>query len=589
MKQFFKITFASMLGFIIGSIVLIFLLAGIIGGLAAGFSNEPKETSIEDNSVLHLKINYQIPDRTNKGEFNFAALGMGDAPKAFGLNEILSNIKKAAKDDHIKGIMLELDLSPNSYATLEEIRKELIDFKKSKKFIIAYAEMMDEHGYYLASTADRIYVNPSGELLLNGFASQVVYLKGAFDKLGLEPQLIRHGKYKSAGEPLISEHMSNENRKQIESYMGSLFHQFVNNIAKDRKKTSAEVEDIINKLAIREPMDAVKLGMIDSLKYEDQILDELRGRLGLKTDAKVSLVGLGKYKNTNNDVSTADDKIAVVFCTGDIVSGKSADGTMGSETICETIKKVRNDDKYKALVLRINSPGGSALASDIIWREIVLTKKVKPVIVSMGEVAASGGYFIAAPADVIVAQPNTITGSIGVFGLLINAQKLIHDKLGINVETVKFGEFANLGSPEKPLNNSEKEIIQHAIDKIYNDFIGRVAEGRNLSIAQVDSIAQGRVWSGKEAKEIGLVDEFGGLDKAIEIAAKKSKTTDYRIVNLPEQKDPFKELINSLSENASVYFMKKELGENYRWFTEIKEAARFQGIQARMDYNLKID
>jgi protease-4 len=589
MKQFFKITFASMLGFIIGSIVLIFLLAGIIGGLAAGFSNEPKETSIEDNSVLHLKINYQIPDRTNKGEFNFAALGMGDAPKAFGLNEILSNIKKAGKDDHIKGIMLELDLSPNSYATLEEIRKELIDFKKSKKFIIAYAEMMDEHGYYLASTADRIYVNPSGELLLNGFASQVVYLKGAFDKLGLEPQLIRHGKYKSAGEPLISEHMSNENRKQIESYMGSLFHQFVNNIAKDRKKTSAEVEDIINKLAIREPMDAVKLGMIDSLKYEDQILDELRGRLGLKTDAKVSLVGLGKYKNTNNDVSTADDKIAVVYCTGDIVSGKSADGTMGSETICETIKKVRNDDKYKALVLRINSPGGSALASDIIWREIVLTKKVKPVIVSMGEVAASGGYFIAAPADVIVAQPNTITGSIGVFGLLINAQKLIHDKLGINVETVKFGEFANLGSPEKPLNNSEKEIIQHAIDKIYNDFIGRVAEGRNLSIAQVDSIAQGRVWSGKEAKEIGLVDEFGGLDKAIEIAAKKSKTTDYRIVNLPEQKDPFKELINSLSENASVYFMKKELGENYRWFTEIKEAARFQGIQARMDYNLKID
>jgi protease-4 len=454
---------------------------------------------------------------------------------------------------------------------------------------VAYAEMMDEHGYYLASTADKIYINPSGELLLNGMSSQVIYLKGAFDKLGLEPQLIKHGKYKSAGEPLIAEHMSNENRKQIESYMGSLYHHFVANIAKDRKKTEAEVENIINKLAIREPMDAVKLGMIDSVKYEDQLFDELKGKLGLKADDKLSLVGLGKYKNTKNDISTADEKIAVIYCEGDIVSGKSSDGSMGSETICEAIKKVRTDKKYKALVLRINSPGGSALASDVIWREIVLTKKEKPVVVSMGNVAASGGYFIAAPADVIVAQPNTITGSIGVFGLLINAQKLIKDKLGINVETVKFGEFADLGSPDRPLNNSEKEIIQHAIDKIYNDFVARVAEGRKMTAAQVDSIAQGRVWSGKEAKEIGLVDEFGGLETAIKIAAKRAKIEDYRIVNLPEQKDPFQEILSNLKDNASVYLMKKELGENYIWLKQIQGAAKMQGIQARMDYNLKID
>ncbi|MFY8020319.1 MAG: signal peptide peptidase SppA, partial [Bacteroidia bacterium] len=578
-----------MLGFIIGSIVLVFLLAGMIGALASGFSQEPTEVTVEDNSVLKIRINYEIPDRTNKNGLDFSAFAMDGAPKAIGLNDILSNIKKAAKDDKIKGILLELDLTNNSYATLEEIRKELIEFKKSKKFILAYAEMMDEHGYYLAATADKIYINPSGELLLNGFASQVVYLKGAFDKLGLEPQLIRHGKYKSAGEPLISEHMSNENRKQIESYMGSLYHHFVENIAKDRKKSATEVEDIINKLAIREPMDAVKLGMIDSLKYEDQIEEELKSRLGLKSDDKLSMVGLAKYKNTKTDISTADEKIAVIYCTGDIVSGKSTDGSMGSETICEAIKKVRNDKKFKALVLRINSPGGSALASDVIWREIVLTKKEKPVVVSMGEVAASGGYFIAAPADVIVAQPNTITGSIGVFGLLMNAQKLVRDKLGINVETVKFGEFADLGSPERPLNNSEKEIIQHAIDKIYNDFVGRVAEGRKMTAAQVDSIAQGRVWSGKEAKSIGLVDEFGGLDKAIEIAAKKAKTSDYRIVNLPEQKDPFQEILTNLKDNASVYLMEKELGENYRWLRQIQGAAKMQGIQARMDFNLKVD
>jgi protease-4 len=336
-------------------------------------------------------------------------------------------------------------------------------------------------------------------------------------------------------------------------------------------------------------MDAVKLGMIDSLKYEDQVFDELKSRLGLKTDDKLSLVGLGKYKNTKNDISTADEKIAVIYCEGDIVSGKSSDGSMGSETICEAIKKVRNDKKYKALVLRINSPGGSALASDVIWREIVLTKKEKPVVVSMGNVAASGGYFIAAPADVIVAQPNTITGSIGVFGLLINAQKLINEKMGINVETVKFGEFADLGSPDRPLNNSEREIIQHAIDKIYNDFVGRVAEGRKMTAAQVDSIAQGRVWSGKEAKEIGLVDEFGGLETAIKIAAKRAKIEEYRIVNLPEQKDPFQEILTNLKDNASVYFMKKELGENYTWLKQIQGAAKMQGIQARMDYNLKID
>ncbi|GAB1448183.1 signal peptide peptidase SppA [Bacteroidota bacterium] len=578
-----------MLGFVIGSIVLIFFLAGLIGGIAAGFSEEPQEIKLDANSVLHLKINYEVPERTDKNSFNLGALGLPEGPRAFGLNDILSNIKKAAEDEQIKGILLEVDMSVNSYAVLEEIRNQLIEFKKSKKFIIAYTEMTDEHGYYLASIADKFYLNPSGDLLLNGFASQVVYLKGALEKLGLEPQLIRHGKYKAAGEPLIAKSMSAENRSQIESYMGSLYHHFTANVAKARKKSAKEVEDIINTLQIREGGDAVKLGMIDGLKYADEVEAEVKRKAGIGEKDKLNLVSLGKYKYANAKVSTSENKIAVIYCTGDIVGGKSADGTMGSETICEGIRKVREDNNFKALVLRISSPGGSALASDIIWREIVLTKKVKPVVVSMGDVAASGGYFIAAPADVIVAQPNTITGSIGVFGLLMNARELIENKLGLKVETVKFGEFADLGMPDRALSTSEREIIQHTIDKIYNDFIKRVADGRKLTVEQVDSIAQGRVWSGLDAKKIGLVDEFGGLDRAIDIAVAKAKLEDFRVVNLPEQKDPLQEIISSLSGGAQSWFMKRQLGHNYHWIQEIQEITRYQGIQARMDYNLRIE
>jgi protease-4 len=289
-----------------------------------------------------------------------------------------------------------------------------------------------------------------------------------------------------------------------------------------------------------------------------------------------------------NNASISDNKIAVLYCVGEIVGGQGDDETMGSDRIAEAIKKIREDDSYKALVLRINSPGGSALASDIMWREIVLCKKKKPVVVSMGNVAASGGYYIAAPADVIVAQPNTITGSIGVFGMLINAQELLNNKLGIKIETVKFGEFSDLGSPDRPLNEAERKVIQNAVDRVYADFINRVAEGRKMTEAQVDSIAQGRVWSGADAKKIGLVDELGGLDEAIAIAAKKAKLNEYRTVELPNLKDPFEEIFSSLSNQASIYFMKKELGQNYIQYQEVKKAIQYQGIQTRMPFEVKI-
>jgi protease-4 len=587
MKQFFKFMFASILGVIIGSFLLVFILVGIISALAGGSSKQ--EFTLNEKSVFELDINYSIPERTLNNPFEGLNLGGFSNPKSIGLQDILSNIEKASENENVKGILLKAEVSQNSYATLEEIRNALIKFKKSGKFIYAYGEYMDEHAYYVASVSDKIFLNPAGELLLNGFSQQVVYLKGMFEKIGVEPQLIRHGKYKSAGEPFIADKMSNENRQQIEAYMGNLYSHFVVQIAKSRKINEADFRSIVNELKVRNATDAVNLKVIDGLKYRDEVEALIKTKLALEEKTKISFVNLGKMNKVKGNTSISDNKIAVVYCVGDIMSGTGDDETIGSDRIAETIKKVREDDTYKALVLRINSPGGSALASDVIWREITLCKKVKPVIVSMGAVAASGGYYIAAPADVIVAEPNTITGSIGVFGMLINAKELLNNKLGVKIETVKFGEFSDLGSPDRPLTGAERQVVQNAIDRVYADFVKRVAEGRKLTEAQVDSIAQGRVWSGIEAKKIGLVDEFGGLDRAIDIAVKKAKLSEHRVVSLPELKDPLEEVFKTMSGEASAYFMKQELGSNYQHYLEAKKALQYQGIQVRMPFTVDVE
>ncbi|MCF8427703.1 MAG: signal peptide peptidase SppA [Bacteroidia bacterium] len=589
MKQFFKFLFASFFGFLLGGLILVFILIGIIGGIASGGGGDEKTSELKDKSILQLNLNYIIPERTQNNPFEMFSIPGLDKGKALGLNDVLANIKKASENENIAGIYLGADVSPNSYATLEEIRNALIEFKKSGKFIISYAEIMDEHSYYVASVSDKIYLNPSGELLLNGFSQQVFYIKGMLDKIGLEPQLIRHGKYKAAGEPLIADKMSEANRKQIESYMGSLYHTFLKNLALSRKIELANMTSIVNELKVQSGKDAVKLKLVDGLKYQDEVEAELKGKMGTEDKKKLPLIGMAKFRKVSGNTSTSDNKIAVVYCVGDIVGGEGDDQTMGSDRIAATIKKVREDDSYKALVLRINSPGGSALASDVIWREVVLCKAKKPVVVSMGSVAASGGYYIAAPADAIVAEPNTITGSIGVFGLLMNAKELLNNKLGIKIETVKFGEFSDLGSPDRPLNEAERKVIQNAIDRVYADFVQRVAEGRKLTEAQVDSIAQGRVWSGEDAKSIGLVDELGGLDKAIAIAVKKADLSEYRTVSLPDLKDPFEEIFSSLSDQASAYFMNRELGVHFYEYEQVKKAIQYQGIQVRMPFTVDVE
>lgn len=588
MKQFFKFMFASMLGFIISGVVLFFILVGAIAGLAS--KGEQKETKAESNSILKLNLNYNIPERSSDNMFKNFDFANFESKTEIGLDDILKIIQKAAADDNIKGIYLEMGISMGSFATLEEIRNELIAFKKSKKFIVAYGELVDQKSYYLSSVADKIYINPAGELILNGLSSSVPYLKNMFDKIGVNPELIKHGKFKSAGEPLVSDKMSDANREQISSYMGSLYHTMTGNIAKARKKTVEEVEAVFNQLQIQNPSDATTLGMADGLKYDDEVEAELKKLTGLAETDDVKYISLGKYKNTPNpNISVSNDKIAVIYCNGDIVSGESSDESMGSETIAKAIKKARLDDSYKAIVLRINSPGGSAMASDIIWREVILAKKAKPVIVSMGAVAASGGYYIAAPADVIVAQPNTITGSIGVFGLMINAKELLNNKMGIKFETVKFGEFADLGAVDRPLTDAERTIIQRGVDKIYDDFISKVAQGRKLTKEQVDSIAQGRVWAANDAKKIGLVDELGGLDKAIEIAKKKAKLTDARTVNFPEMKNPFENFFKEMADETSLYFTKRSLSpEEFKLYNDIHKMMRVQGIQARMAFDVNV-
>jgi protease-4 len=586
MKQFFKFMFASMLGFVISGVILIFVLVGAIAGLAS--KGNKQEVNVETNSILKLNLNYAIPERTSNNSFKNFNFQTFESRNDLGLDDVLKNIKKAAADDNVKGIYLELGINMNSFATLEEIRNELIAFKKSEKFVVAYGELADQKSYYLCSIADKVYLNPAGELVLNGLSNSVMYLKNMFEKIGVNPELIRHGKFKSAGEPLIADKMSDANREQISSYLGSLYHTMVNGIATARKKQESEVENIINQLLIQHPEDAVKLGMVDGLKYDDEMETELKKLMG--NDENLKFETLEKYSNTPNiNVSTSEDKIAIIYCDGEIVSGESGDDNMGSETIAKAIKKVRLDDHYKAIVLRINSPGGSAMASDVIWREVVLAKKAKPVIVSMGSVAASGGYYIAAPADVIVAEPNTITGSIGVFGLMINAKELLNNKLGINVETVKFGEYADLGSIDRPLTSAERAIIQRGVDRIYDDFITKVAEGRKLNKEQVDSIAQGRVWAAIDAKKIGLVDEFGGLDKAIAIAKTKAKITDCRIINLPEMKDPIETLISDMSGQASMFLTKRSLtAEQFKLYTDFEKIMHYRGIQARMSFNVNV-
>ena len=588
MKDFFKFVFASMIGFILSFFVVFLLLIALITAMVSSAGNDGKVT-IASNSVLHVSLDYPIKERTDKNPFADLSLFGLESKKTLGLNEILANIEEAKSDDRIKGIYLDVSSLSSGMATIEEVRGALIDFKKSGKFIIAYSEVYTQGAYYLATVADKIYLNPEGMIDFRGLSSEIMFFKGALEKLDIEAQIIKVGTYKSAVEPFILDKMSEPNKQQVTSFLGSMYDHILSEISKSRKISKESLFSMADSAKIRDPKDALSFKMVDGLKYKDEVLDELKKLT--KTDQKkdIKSVSLEEYTaNEDAKEESSKNRIAVIYANGEIMSGEGDDETIGSERISRAIRKARTDDKVKAIVLRINSPGGSALASDVIWRETVLAKKSKPVIVSMGDLAASGGYYIACAADSIFAQPNTITGSIGVFGIIPNMQKFFNNKLGITFDGVKTGQFADLGSISRPLTDGEKMIIQLEVNKTYDTFTKKVADGRKKSQTYINSIGQGRVWSGTEALKIGLVDRLGSIDDAIASAAKKAKIKDFKIVDYPSQVDPISALFDKSGDKVKSYFVKRELGDNFMYYEQMKSALNLSGVQARIPYTIQI-
>ncbi len=588
MKEFFKFVFASMVGFVLSFVVLLLLFIVMVTALISSAGKESK-ADVSANSVLHFLVEHPILERTNKNPFDQVDLLSLDTKKQLGLNDILASIKKAKSDDHIKGIYLDLSSLQGGLATIEEIRNALLDFKKSGKFILAYSEVYSQGGYYLASVADKIYLNPEGIIDFRGFSSEIAFFKGTLDKLDIEAQVIKVGTFKSAVEPFILDRMSDPNRKQVTAFLGSMYDHFLQGISSARRIPRDSLEQIAGNALVRTANDAVRFRLADGLRYKDEVLAELKSRSGIQSDRKVKSVGLAEYAPTSEEKSSsASGRVAVVYANGEIISGEGDDETIGSDRISRAIRMAREDKKVKAVVLRVNSPGGSALASDVIWREVVLTKKVKPIMVSMGDVAASGGYYIACAADSIFAQPNTITGSIGVFGIIPNMKNFFNNKLGITFDGVKTGKFADLGTVNRPLTEEERLIIQSEVNKIYSSFTSKVAQGRKRSQAYIDSIGQGRVWSGIEARSNGLVDRLGNLDDAIRAAAGKAGLDEYKIVEYPAMKDPFQGLFDQSTDKIKAYFTRQELGESYQYYQQVKSALRSTGIQARLPYSISI-
>jgi protease-4 len=579
---------AVIVGLFVFSIVAMLIFFGIIGLVA---SSSEKEVTLEKNSILHLDLNGRtLVERTSDEDLVFGSfLDPFGGENTAGLVNLKKAIEEAKTNENVKGIYLNAGLFGAGQAGLLELREALIDFKTSGKFIVAYDEAYSEGGYFLASVADEIYLNPLGGIDFNGFSSEGIFLKGFFEKVGIKPEVFRVGEFKSAVEPFILDKMSPENRLQTQYFLDDINNHALELIAKSRGIAQDSLVRINHQMLVRKPKDAVTYKLATALKYEDEVHSILKEKLGLKEDDQISTInatdlgGMAKSQNI-----TSSNRIAVILAEGEIVDG-NAEGVISSEKFAKEIRKARKDENIKAIVLRVNSPGGSILASEVIWREMSEAKKVKPVIVSMGEVAASGGYYIAAPADTIVAQPNTITGSIGIFGILFNVQELVNDKLGVTTDVVSTGELSDFGNMARPLTEVERTIIQSSVEDGYETFISRVAEGRGMHPDSVRKVASGRVWTGTQAKARGLVDVLGGLDTAIGIAAAKIKAgEDYRVVYYPEKKPWFEELMVSFSDQVQVRILQTQLGDQYPLYQKIQRLKNYQGVQVRMPQEIVI-
>jgi protease-4 len=476
-------------------------------------------------------------------------------------------------------------------ASVEEIRSALKDFKTSGKFVYAYGEYLTQKAYYLTTIADSLILNPQGSVDFRGLGGERTFYKKGLEKLGVEMQIVRHGKFKAAVEPYLLDKMSPENRLQTETYLKSIWNELLMDISESRKMGLDELNDIADMVASFRKADFAKQkNLVDRLKYEDQVIDDLKKLTGTSERKDISLVDIFKYIKVpaiREQKGMPRNKIAVIYASGAIDASISGDG-IKSEDLSKTIREARRDSSIKAIVLRINSPGGSAYGSDVIWREVKLASETKPVIASMGDVAASGGYYIACAADTIMADRTTITGSIGIFGMIPNMEKLLADKLGITQDVVTTNEHSDMISVTRPMSAFERDLMQQTIEEGYDTFISRVADGRKMEKTAVDEIGQGRVWAAPNAKEIKLIDAYGGLTDAIELARKMANLDNFRIVNLPKLKDPFEELMKEISGSAKAMFMKDELGEGYKYYEELRGLISQRGILARMPYDIDI-
>ena len=589
MKQFFGAFFGSLIGLLLATVLgFVILIAVIKGSIDSAVQGNDDVTSSKSASVIKIRLSGNINEREIEDPFEeLRKMNKYSNEEGSVLNTFQKKLNLAKNDEKVKGIFLEVQGLNAGFASVKEVRDLLLDFKKSGKFIYSYAEFYGQKDYYVASVSDKIFLNPQGAVDFKGLSMNLMFYKKTFEKLGIDVQIFRHGRFKSAIEPFMLDKMSQANRQQSESFLNSIWNTLLSGISQSRGITVEELQAMANELAINSPEDAKKMKLVDELSYQDEVMLALKTKTGKKEKEKLDMVELSKYKGSEK-AKTTKEKIAVIYANGGISGGEGDDEEIGSDRIAKAIRIARMDENVKAIVFRVNSPGGSALASDVIWRETVLAGKSKPFVVSMGNYAASGGYYISCAAHRIFAQPNTITGSIGVFGLIPNLQKMLDEKLGITMDTVNTNQYSSLGSATMPLSKKESEFIQASVEKVYHVFTSRVAEGRKMKQSDVDSIGQGRVWSGEDALKIGLVDELGGLEDAIAYAAKKANVKEYKISELPRPKNPFENIFGKVEADAETNILEKNLGPLFPYMKSIQQVLRQKGVQARMPFEILI-
>lgn len=582
MRGFFKTFFASLLALIIFTVIGVFILLGIIA--SATTADKPV---VGRDAVLVLDLSSEFKEQSKDNPLD--ALLNGIENEAPSLYDMVRMIRYAKSDSAIKGIYVLCGNNRNGFAASEELRKALVNFKTSKKFVLAYGEAISQKGYYIGTAADRIYCHPQGGVEWFGYSSSLIFLKGMLDKLEIQPQIFYAGKFKSATEPLRETKMTDANRLQTSVWLGDLYNDLLTVTATARKLDTAKLRSLAVQGAIQTAQDAVTHQLVDGLKYDDEMKREMQDKLKLSPREKINFVTFSDYhKAVEFKESYSDKKIALIYADGDIVSGNGDQDQVGSDVFRGLIRKARLDNDVKAIVFRVNSPGGSSMASDVIWHEITLARKEKPVVVSMGDMAASGGYYIACNADSVFANANTITGSIGVFSIVPNFQSFFKNKLGVTFDGVKTAPFADAGGVDRPLTETEKRFFQAATDSIYHTFKSRVAEGRKKDIGYIDSIAQGRVWTGKRGIEVGLVDRIGTLQDAIVSAARMAKLEEYRIKEYPEKKTLFEQIMSSYKRSIRTSLLKEEVGEEQvKVLQELRKVKAMVGTpQARLPFSV---